>query len=126
MDVLAKGYRTIYSHDAVVFHSHSEWALVKLQRSFDEFKALKALGAYARMRHPCYMLVSIAYFTLLDLYYLWHPRRNLSLGARLRWTPFAVTRNVARKVGEYLGSRHERIPVGVQRWLSFQERLGSG
>ncbi|MBI4127494.1 MAG: glycosyltransferase family 2 protein [Parcubacteria group bacterium] len=122
-DVLAAGYKTVYSHDGAVIHSHSERPFNIFRRSFDEYKALKRVHGYTGMKYPWQIFPWVARLTYSDLKYLWRQRNDLSIIRRLGWSWFACAKNVGKKTGEYLGTHHERLPKSWQERISFQERL---
>jgi GT2 family glycosyltransferase len=120
LDMLRTGYAKAYLPDAAVLHSHEYSTRQELQRGFDEWRGLREVYGW---REPC----SPGHLARGLRGELGFARAQLERGgtepAARRATLAAVARHhVVRRAGALLGSRAERLPVGVRRRLSLEGR----
>ncbi len=121
--IIEAGYRKAYAHDAAVFHSHDYSLAERLQRSFDESYAFRALFGYLLCPGMGSLLKSWLSLTLRDLRHasaenLWRLNRQAVLGM-----PFD---NLMRVLGHYLGAKGDAIPPSLRLSLSSDKRLQLG
>lgn len=120
LDVLHAGYAKVYLPDAAVIHSHDYGPSEQLRRSFDEWRALLEVYGW---REPLGLGSQLQ--TLRGE--LGAARRELLAAGvpaseRRRTLLSVATRQGLRAVGAGLGSRADRLPAAVARFLSLERR----
>lgn len=119
-DMLNAGYSKAYHPAAAVIHSH-EYSLLQLfQRSFDEWRGLREIGAAPAEARPARLALTVQRQVRDDL-------ATVQGSARERPMPVAtavrsLAYHVARSAGAALGSRAERLPRPVRRVCSLESR----
>jgi GT2 family glycosyltransferase len=118
IDMLRAGYAKVFLPDAAVWHSHDYAMLEELRRCFDEWRGLREVYDWrepAGLPHLARQLRGA----------LGQARDELDGESAGRWWRMmgAVgVRHVARLTGALLGSRAERVPARMRRWLSLEGR----
>jgi len=115
-EIIDMGHAKAYAPDAVVRHSHDYGLFERLQRSFDESRNFQKYFGYRLAPDISQAWRSIVGLSARDFRY---GRRNTDE----RLIPVSqvlhqIVLNVALVAGHYLGTRHNRIPAGIQRILS--------
>jgi rhamnosyltransferase len=121
--VLSVGYKTAYTADSVVFHSHSYGPWANFCRHFEHFRALRMQFT----RPPSFALrnclPSALRIARADLAFWRQERGQSKLRVLLRWAAPAVCWHLAANLGIWLGERADALPSFLARLLSLQERL---
>ncbi|WP_244265897.1 glycosyltransferase family 2 protein [Acidovorax radicis] len=115
------GHAKAFVPDAVVYHSHDFGVWETLQRNFDEARSFNLYFGYRIQDSLLQALRSGMYLAKRDLGWL----RN---GGLHGWCLFknAVYMGfieMARVAGQYLGTRHDRLPTWLLRSVSRDEQL---
>lgn len=118
--VVEAGYAKAYAYESVVYHSHDYSPWERLQRSYDEARALNELFGYELGATRRNALRQAWRTTGRDFLLAW---RN----GWIRTAPLATLMrpvdNLARQIGYYLGTRRPRFTERHQRALSRDRRL---
>jgi glycosyltransferase involved in cell wall biosynthesis len=120
LDLLAAGYAKAFHPLALVEHSHHYGPLEKLQRTFDEFRALHEVYGHRAAADPRALLGRARLETARDRSYM--RARGIAGGELDRLTLAAAAQHLARGAGAALGTRSDRLPAAVQRRLSLEGR----
>jgi O-antigen biosynthesis protein len=122
-DLLAAGWNKVYHPGAAVLHAHDFGLAEFMRRYFDEYRGLREttghvepFGVGATVRH-------VASSVAADR--RWMAEHGVHGIESARWTARAAVHHGGRRVFSALGSRAERLPTGVQRALSLEERSGA-
>lgn len=119
-ELIERGYKKAYAHEAVVFHSHDYGPVETLKRSFDEASAFKRYFGYVLAPSLRLAFGHARGCALRDVRYL------RSLGQGFGECLLAFLLAYAKQLGYYLGSRSERIPESLQPFISIDKRLKAG
>ena len=114
------GHAKAYAHDSIVYHSHDYTPWERLQRSYDEARALNELFGYELGATKGNALRQTWRTSGRDLILAW---RN----GWIRQAPVATLMrpldNLARQIGYYLGTKRPRFTRRHERALSRDRRL---
>ena len=115
------GYGKAFVPQALVCHSHDFGVWETLQRNFDEARSFERYFGYRLQGSLPRALASALLLARRD----WRWLREAGLhGMRLaRDGVFMALVECARTLGQYLGTRHERLPAWLLRSVSRDERL---
>jgi GT2 family glycosyltransferase len=120
IDMLRAGVAKAFVPQAAVVHSHAYTPTQELRRCFDEWRGLREVYGWrepASPRHLARRLQGELGWARGAL------ERTAAAPAERRATLLAVARHhVLRLAGALLGSRAERLPAAVRRWLSLEGR----
>ena len=119
-DLLAAGWLKAYHPDAAVLHAHDYGPLEFMRRYFDEYRGLRATTGHVEAFRPLGALRTVRAETAADLG--WLRDRGAPARERARWAARASVHHGGRRVFSALGSRAERLPAGVRRRLSLEQR----
>lgn len=115
------GYGKAYAPQAAVFHSHDFGVWETLQRNFDEARSFNLYFGYRIQDNLLRAAKSAVYLAKRDLGWL---RTGGLRGWRLFKNALYMSFiEVARVAGQYLGTRHDRLPGWVLRSVSRDEQL---
>jgi len=121
--VLSAGYKTMYTADSIVFHSHSYGPWTNFCRHFEHFSALRLQFS----RPPSHALGKCVSSALqvaqADLVFWRRERRQPKFQLLLHWAVPAVCWHLAANLGIWLGERADFLPSRLVRFFSLQERL---
>lgn len=121
--VLSAGYKTAYTADSMVFHSHSYGPWANFCRHFEHFRALRRQFT----RPPSFDLgnglLSALRVARADLAFWRRERGQSKLQVLLRWAAPAVCWHLAANLGIWLGERSDALPSPLAQALSLQERM---
>ena len=115
------GYAKAFVPEAAVYHSHDFGAWETLQRNFDEARSFNLYFGYRLQGSFREAVKSSAYLAKRDAKWL---RADGLRG--LSWAKGAAYMScieMARIVGQYLGTRHARLPGWLLQSISRDERL---
>jgi len=115
------GYAKAFVPQAAVFHSHDFGVLETMQRNFDEARSFARYFGYRLQPNLRSAARSALALTRRDA--RWLHEAGLRGGHWLRQVAQMALIESARLLGQYLGSRHERLPPALARVLSRDERL---
>jgi rhamnosyltransferase len=119
-DLLAAGYAKTYHPGAAVTHSHDYRPAELLRRSFDEWRGLAGVHDIAAPANPLRAALSVQREVRDDLALM---RREGTTGLGLARGAFESLRHHSlRSACAALGSRSERLPVRLRRFLSLEGR----
>jgi GT2 family glycosyltransferase len=120
IDMLRAGYAKAFLPAAAVLHSHDYSAMQELRRCFDEWRGLREVYGWREPASPAHVArqlrgaVGEARRVLLE---------EEAAPAWRRATLLAMSsHNLVRLAGALLGSRADRLPAAVRRWLSLERR----
>ena len=111
-DMLAAGYAKAFQLDAAVLHSHHYGPLELLRRSFDEGRALRDAYGWRAPASPVAVALTVQRRVRDDVRY----------AGSTRTAAGSLLHHSVKLAGEALGSRAERLPVGLRRGLSLERR----
>lgn len=115
------GHAKAFVPDAVVFHSHDFGVWETLQRNFDEARSFNLYFGYRIQDSLPRALKSAVHLAKRDLAWL---RTGGLRGWRLfKNAGYMACIELARVVGQYLGTRHDRLPAWLLRSVSRDEQL---
>jgi glycosyltransferase involved in cell wall biosynthesis len=119
-DMLAAGFAKVYQPDAAVIHSHDYPTSEQFQRSFDEWRGLREVGAIPAAPGFGPALLGVQRATRDDLALArreGHPRTG-----RVKIAAASLRHHAARAAGAALGARADRLPPNFRRALSLENR----
>ncbi|RZJ62714.1 MAG: glycosyltransferase family 2 protein [Acidovorax sp.] len=115
------GHSKAFVPDAVVFHSHDFGVWETLQRNFDEARSFNLYFGYRIQDNLPRAVKSALYLAKRDSAWL---RTGGLRGWRLFKNALYMSFiEMARVAGQYLGTRHDRLPAWVLRSVSRDEQL---
>jgi GT2 family glycosyltransferase len=120
IDMLRAGYAKAFVPDAAVEHSHEYSAGRRVQRCFDEWRALREVYGWVEPLTATTLRDRVLAPARADV--RWARARHATLAARTALAARAVVHHAARTTGAALGSRHDRLPAGLRRRLSLESR----
>lgn len=115
------GYAKVYVPQAAVYHSHDFGVWETLQRNFDEASAFQRGFGYQVQQRLGRALVHAAGLARRDA--LWLRQAHVSGLRWLRQSAYMAAIETARTLGQWLGSRHLRLPAWLRRALSRDQGL---
>jgi rhamnosyltransferase len=121
--VLQAGYKTAYTADSVVFHSHSYGPWTNFCRHFEHIQAMCELFGQPRQLALCDCVSAAVRVARADLAFWYHQTGQSKARVLARWALPAISWHVAANLGIWLGERADRLPPGLVRLLSLQERI---
>jgi glycosyltransferase involved in cell wall biosynthesis len=111
VDMLNAGFAKAYEARAGVVHSHDYPPLERFRRWFDEFRALREVYGYRAPLAPRPVLGTIRHEVARD---------RAVAGDAVVWESLCY--HTLRALGAGLGTRADRLPVGVRRLFSLERR----
>ncbi|MBV7428766.1 MULTISPECIES: glycosyltransferase family 2 protein [unclassified Acidovorax] len=115
------GYGKAYAPEAMVYHSHDFGVWETLQRNFDEARSFNLYFGYRIQDSLVQALKSGVHLAKRDLGWL---RSGGLRGWRLfKNAGYMSLVEMARVAGQYLGTRHDRLPAWLLRSVSRDEQL---
>jgi glycosyltransferase involved in cell wall biosynthesis len=122
IDMLRAGYAKTFMPGAGVLHSHDYTPAEQLRRSFDEWRGLREVYGWREPATPAHLARQLRGA-------LGQARRELiregvPASRRERTLGAVGAHQLVRLTGALLGSRADRLPVGVRRRLSLEHRAG--
>jgi len=120
VDMLRAGFAKVYVPGAVVEHSHEYSAWRRVQRCFDEWRALREVYGFVEPLTVTTLRDRVLAPAKADV--RWARERGATPVALAALTARATLHHAARTAGAALGSRHERLPESVRRGLSLESR----
>ena len=121
-DMLAAGYAKVFCPEAAVIHSHDYRPVQQLQRSFDEWRGLREVGAIEAAPAIWPALLGVQRAARDDL--AWASHEGYPLAKRLQLAFLSLRHHCLRAAGEALGARAGRLPPMIRRALSLENRAG--
>ena len=118
VDMLRAGYAKAFVPSAAVEHSHEYSTLRRLQRCFDEWRALREVYGWIEPLGVTTLRDRVLAPARADV--RWARERGCPAGPLL--ASRAVVHHAARSAGAALGSRHDRLAPGLRRRLSLESR----
>lgn len=115
------GYAKAFVPEAMVFHSHDFGVWETLQRNFDEARSFQRYFGYRLQTSLAQALAAGVYLARRD--WGWLRGAGLSGWRLIKNGGYMALIEVARTLGQYLGTRHDRLPVWLLRSVSRDERL---
>jgi rhamnosyltransferase len=124
VDMLRAGYAKVFVAEAAVEHSHEYPPLRRVQRCFDEWRALREVYGFVEPFTLTTVRDRVLAPAKADV--RWARARGdaeaATLVPRVALAARATLHHAARTAGAALGSRHDRLPEGVRRRLSLESR----
>lgn len=120
VDMLRAGYAKAYVVAAAVEHSHEYAPHRRVQRCFDEWRALREVYGFEEPLTPTTLRDRVLAPVKADV--RWARERGAPAAEQAAVAARAAIHHAARTAGAALGSRHERLPAGLRRRLSLESR----
>ena len=120
VDMLRAGYAKVFVPGAAVEHSHEYSARRRVQRCFDEWRALREIYGFVEPLTASTLRDRVLSPARADV--RWARARGANAAALAPMAVRAVVHHGARTVGAALGSRHDHLPTGLRRRLSLESR----
>ncbi len=120
IDMLRAGYAKVYLPAAAAEHSHEYSPRRRVQRSFDEARALREVFGWAEALNARLLRDRVLAPARADV--RWARTRGAQPAALAPIAAHALAQHAARTIGAVLGGRHERLPAGLRRRLSLESR----
>lgn len=120
MDMMRAGYAKVFVPDAAVEHSHEYSALRRVQRCFDEWRALREVYGFVAPLTSTTLRDHVLSPVRADV--RWARARGATSAQSGALAASALAHHAARTAGAALGSRHDRLPQEVCRRLSLESR----
>ncbi|MEA2220484.1 MAG: hypothetical protein QOJ35_3110 [Solirubrobacteraceae bacterium] len=120
VDMLRAGYAKAFVADAAVEHSHEYSARRRVQRCFDEWRALREVYGFVEPLTATTLRDRVLAPARADV--RWARARGATPAGQAALAARAAAHHAARTAGAALGSRHDRLPAGLCRRLSLESR----
>jgi rhamnosyltransferase len=124
VDMLRAGFAKAFVPEAAVEHSHEYSPRDRLERCFDEWRALREVYGYVEPLTLTTVRDRVLAPARADV--RWSRARGdagaATLVPRVKLAARATLHHAARTAGAALGSRHDRLPVKLRRRLSLESR----
>lgn len=118
------GYAKAYVPEAAVYHSHDFGVWETLQRNFDEASSFERDFGYEIQRSLWRALASAMLLARRDA--LWLRQAGLRGIIWLKHSVYMAAIEVARTLGQFLGTRHRRLPSWLLGVISRDQALQRG
>jgi len=120
VDMLRAGYAKAYVPAAAVEHSHEYAPHRRVQRCFDEWRALREVYGFEEPLTRTTLRDRVLAPAKADV--RWARGRGATPAEQVALAARAAAHHAARTAGAALGSRHARLPAGLRRTLSLESR----
>jgi rhamnosyltransferase len=120
IDMLRAGYAKVYLPDAAVEHSHEYSPRRRVQRAFDEARALREVFGWAEALDATLLRDRVLAPARADV--RWARAHGAQPAALAPIAARALVQHAARTAGAALGGRHDRLPAALRRRLSLESR----
>jgi glycosyltransferase involved in cell wall biosynthesis len=122
IEMLRAGYAKAFVPEARVWHSHRYSSLQELRRCFDEWRGLREIYGWREPASPVRAVGALRG----ELGSARRRARDESMPAGRRAAALVATawRGAVRLAGALLGSHADRLPAGLRRLLSLEQRGG--
>jgi glycosyltransferase involved in cell wall biosynthesis len=120
VDMLRAGYAKVFVADAAVEHSHEYSPRRRVQRCFDEWRALREVYGWVEPLTAATLRDRVLAPARDDV--RWARDRGASPAMQAGLAGRAVVHHGARTAGAALGARHDRLPARVRGLLSLESR----
>lgn len=121
LKAIEAGYAKAFVPGAVVYHSHDFGVWETLQRNFDEARSFNLYFGYRIQDSVPRAFRSAVHLARRDL--AWLRAANLRGWRLIKNAGYMACIELARIVGQYLGTRHDRLPAWLLRSVSRDEQL---
>jgi glycosyltransferase involved in cell wall biosynthesis len=120
-DAFIAGWCKAFVPAAAVLHAHDYPFRTFMRRYFDEYRGLREVAGHVEPLHPMTTLRRVRTDVRKDAAYM----RGLgwNLGKRAIWRSRSARHHLGRAVLSVLGSRPERLPRWLRRFLSYERRV---
>lgn len=121
LEIIRAGYAKAYSPKACVYHSHDFGLWETMQRNFDESRSFNLHFGYVIQPGLYSAFRSGSALVMRDFGWLRDGKNGL-----ISWVVeslYMAGIEMARVLGQYLGSRHKKLPRLLLRFISRDERL---
>ena len=120
VDMLRAGYAKAFVAAAAVEHSHEYAPHRRVQRCFDEWRALREVYGFEEQLAWTTPRDRVLAPAKADV--LWAREHGATRTEQAALAARATVHHAARTAGAALGSRHARLPAGLRRRLSLESR----
>jgi len=120
VDMLRVGYAKAFVPAAAVEHSHEYAPHRRVQRCFDEWRALREVYGFEEPLTRTTLRDRVLAPAKADV--RWARERGATPSEQAALAARAAVHHAARTAGAALGSRHDRLPAGLRRRLSLESR----
>lgn len=120
--IIEAGYKKAYVDSSVVYHSHNFKLFERLQRSFDETRALTSLFGYKNLASSGVLPLWVA-LSKRDIKALYDSKNDIACLSQILYMPF---NNFMRALGTVLGNKATRLPKRIVKFLSWDQKLFDG
>jgi rhamnosyltransferase len=122
--VIEDGWKKAYSDQGAVYHSHNYKLVDLFRRSVDESRAMKKYFNYTLSPSVKGVFRSWIGFSLNDTRYVFSLPGS---GVRVVFTLISqYLRNLLKPLGHHIGGKYLEMPLGLERFLSYDYRLRVG
>ena len=118
------GYSKVYVPDAAVYHSHDFGVWETLQRNFDEASSFQRDFGYEIQGSLLRALASAVLLAKRDM--RWLHQAGVSGIAWIRHSIYMAAIELARTLGQFLGTQHRRLPNWLLGIISRDQALQRG
>ena len=119
-DVITKKYAKAYSYNGAVYHSHNYPPVTFFKRMFDEYRGLKITLDYVDGINRKTFFRYVANQFRRDIKYI--KQSDISVLSKLKYYFLALPFILLRRLGAYLGGRHEKVPGFIYSALSLEKK----
>ncbi|HWK27399.1 MAG TPA: glycosyltransferase [Solirubrobacter sp.] len=119
-EMIEAGYAKVYQPEMRVVHSHDYPPTRFFRRYFDEFRSLREVLDHVEVAHPVRTPMTIRGLVGHDR--RWLARQGVTGRALARPLAVSARHHTLRQAGAIVGTRADRVPRRLRRWLSLEGR----
>ncbi|GAO22225.1 family 2 glycosyl transferase [Alicycliphilus sp. B1] len=124
LSAIKAGYAKAFVPEAAVYHSHDFGVWETLQRNFDEASSFQRDFGYDMQRSLARALASAVLLARRDA--RWLRQAGVRGWSWLKHSAYMAGIELARTSGQFLGTRHQSLPVWLLRVISRDQALQRG
>lgn len=124
LSAIKAGYAKAFVPEAAVYHSHDFGVWETLQRNFDEASSFQRDFGYDMQRSLARTLASAVLLARRDA--RWLRQAGVRGWSWLKHSAYMAGIELARTLGQFLGTRHQSLPVWLLRVISRDQALQRG
>jgi rhamnosyltransferase len=124
LSAIKAGYAKAFVPEAAVYHSHDFGVWETLQRNFDEASSFQRDFGYDMQRSLARALASAVLLARRDA--RWLRQAGVRGWSWLKHSAYMAGIELARTLGQFLGTRHQSLPAWLLRVISRDQALQRG
>ncbi|WP_255352807.1 glycosyltransferase family 2 protein [Diaphorobacter sp. J5-51] len=124
LSAIKAGYAKAFVPEAAVYHSHDFGVWETLQRNFDEASSFQRDFGYDMQRSLARTLASAVLLARRDA--RWLRQAGVRGWSWLKHSAYMAGIELARTLGQFLGTRHQSLPAWLLRVISRDQALQRG